>query len=316
MNDKDATAINDHTDPTALGDQAEAKMLRRLFIDLERSRDASRGLAARPQDAMKSVWAAPLREQPWMAAVVIQVAYFARNDDFCTEDLPYERIAATLSKKGTPIPIDQTLGKAQQRIQIRQRVWQALDLLRSIEREWYEANIEGELHRRRTEVEDVSLESLEDPTPRADGSGDNRSAQPRLSRSIRKNPAIRLNRPEQLADISLACGIAAEILTEQIEAEVQRIGEGRESERLLVLQVGRQAALEIGAMTTAPATAVDFGRSGAGLPAVRVAARAGGRGRRWTTYRLQKLEADASAALLEAMELMPLDDETPGTEGA
>ena len=316
MNNNHTTDDNQQADDSAPVDKNESRWLGQLMIELERSRAASRGLAVKPQDAMKSVWAAPLREQPWMAAAVVQVAYFARNDDFCTEDLPYERIAATLSAKGTPIPIDQRLDKAQQRKELRQRVWEALNLTRSLHPEWFHVNIEGELRRRRSETDGVSLESLESPAARSADGGQGGSAQPRLSRAIRRNIAARQNRSEQLADISLACGIAAGILADEVELEANRLGAGEESVRLLALQVAHDAARVIEASTTAPALAVTFGRPGSGLDAIREVARVAARRRSWTTSRCRDLERDASIELLRALELLPMNHGTPASPEA
>lgn len=127
--------------------------------DLQRRADTQHGLAARPEVAMQAKWAAPLREQPWMARVVVEVAWFVRRDDLCTEDLPYAKIADVAG-----IPLDAGRSPEERAAQIRTRIWAVLDLLADIRPEWYDANIASQLARRAAETSQVPLDDLDPDT--------------------------------------------------------------------------------------------------------------------------------------------------------
>ena len=233
---------------------------RNAGIELQRSADAQRGLHAKPEDAMKKAkWAAPLREQPWMAQVVIEVAWFVRRDDPCREDLPYDKIAARAD-----VPVDDDLSPEDTAAQIRRLVWQTLDLLAEIRPDWFEANIASQLGRRAAEVTQLSLDDLETGPTVGGGSS---AAPPRRSDFV-EPPVFRR------VDLHVSLGIAAQRLDAALAdlgATVPVPSDGWGAD---VLKVAAHAArlLADQGYSTRLALAIDEAEQEVEIPAIREAA--------------------------------------------
>lgn len=281
------------------------KGLKKAMVDLDRFRATQHGLVNKPQDAMKAKWATPLREQPWMTAVVVHVVYFARSNDYCADDLPYTKIAETAAAKGTPIPIDPSLAGPARMAELRRQVHRALDVLKGANEEWWEKNVEAQLRRRAAELESATLNDLEGELDEKSEEAESRSAKARLSRAIRRRGWVADTRAIQVADIAVACRIAARRLGDEAHAE----GSMREapSHRHVSLEAARDAALELEQLTADPSSETSWDSESVRAVIRGAAGRAAAR-HGWDADEVPQLAAEAAEELLRTMEVLPEAD--------
>lgn len=120
--------------------------IRNTVLTIRREAAVQAGMAARPvRDLCTAGWAAPLRTQAWVVEVLIRVVQFARHQDPCSTDLPYDAIAAAVE-----LPVGQPTHTS---------VWQALGMLRQCRPKWYAANVEAPLSQREVWVRAHSLDA-------------------------------------------------------------------------------------------------------------------------------------------------------------
>lgn len=109
--------------------------IRNTVLTIRREAAVEAGMAARPERDLRTAgWAAPLRTRAWVVEVLIRVVQFARHQDPCSTDLPYDAIAAAVE-----LPEGQPMHTS---------VWQALGMLLQCRPNWYAANVEEPLSQR------------------------------------------------------------------------------------------------------------------------------------------------------------------------
>ncbi len=109
--------------------------IRNTVLTIRREAAVAAGMAARPERDLRTAgWAAPLRTHAWVVEVLIRVVQFARHQDPCRTDLPYDAIAAAVE-----LPAGQPTHTS---------VWQALRQLKQCRPKWYAANVEAPLSQR------------------------------------------------------------------------------------------------------------------------------------------------------------------------